>query len=126
MAGAATELANPVIGTSAPAPPHFARRGYTPVPVRITLMRIRIRDVQLLHSSFVGSQLLHLTVVIDDLPEEADRSAEEESLEHIEPHIVPRCFLFDIVFILFLLFHALYFIHDESLLLHRFVERCSD
>lgn len=24
MAGAATELANPVMGTSAPAPPHFA------------------------------------------------------------------------------------------------------
>ena len=27
IAGAATELANPVMGTSAPAPPHFARRG---------------------------------------------------------------------------------------------------
>ncbi len=27
IAGAATELANPVMGTSAPAPPHFASRG---------------------------------------------------------------------------------------------------
>ena len=34
IAGAATELANPVIGTSAPAPPHFAICGYRLNPVK--------------------------------------------------------------------------------------------
>ena len=79
-------------------------------------------------------QLLYLTVVIDDLSQETDRSAKEESLEHIEPHIMAWRFLFYIVFILFLLFHALHFIHDEYLLFEclrifsgiLFIERCSD
>ena len=44
MAGAATELAKPVIGTSEPAPPYFVILGYIPNAVNATEMKIKVMD----------------------------------------------------------------------------------
>ena len=41
MAGAATELANPVIGTNVPAPAYFANFEYNPNPVANALKKIK-------------------------------------------------------------------------------------
>lgn len=46
MAGAATLLANPVIGTNAPAPPNFTIDGYMLKPVKRILARISSREHQ--------------------------------------------------------------------------------
>ena len=57
MAGDATELANPVIGTSAPAPPHFTSFPYRLNPVSRTAHPTRIMDVHTAASSFPISRL---------------------------------------------------------------------
>lgn len=47
MAGEATELANPVMGTSAPAPPNLTMGAYRPKPVKRTLRKTRIKEQKL-------------------------------------------------------------------------------
>ena len=44
IAGDTTEFAKPVIGTMVPAPANFAILSKTPVPVKIAVMAIRIRE----------------------------------------------------------------------------------
>ena len=62
-------------------------------------------------AAFFRGKSLRLTIVEDDLPEEADGAADQESLEHICPDVMFGRFLFYVRFILLLLFHFLYFIH---------------
>ena len=60
IAGAATELANPVIGTSAPAPPQFASDGYRLSPVKITDNKINRILHQLPDISLSSPRLLQI------------------------------------------------------------------
>ena len=61
IAAAATELANPVIGTRLPAPPHFVIDGYILSPVRITLRRMSVTVVHSAASSAAIPQPLYIS-----------------------------------------------------------------
>ena len=62
-------------------------------------------------TAVLSGEPLHLTVMPDDLSDDADQPAQEKGPEHIGRQIMSGGLLFYILFIFLLLFQLLYFIH---------------
>ena len=111
MAGAATELAKPVIGTKAPAPPFCQFRINSG-------SRQNDTDQDEKHGSPVAAvilgKFLQFAEVENNLTENADSPSCEKSPEHIQPEIVAWRLLIYISFILLLSFHLFCRIHNNT------------
>lgn len=55
-------------------------------------------------AAVVSAEISEFAVVMDHLSDEADRAAQEEGFDHVQPDVMLRGFLFYIFFILLLLF----------------------
>ena len=113
MAEAATEFANPVIGTRLPAPPNFPILEYRLNPVRRTLSKIRKERAPASGTFLIDTH--GLCSVQDELSQKTDESAGEKGFCHIYGKAVSWCNGLDILFVFFLLLELLFICHEKLL-----------
>ena len=80
------------------------------MPVPVSSIAQQHKDQGGPAAAFVCGKPLYLADVTDNLSDETDGASEKESLDHVEPDIVPGGLCLYVFFILFLMFQFLYFI----------------